>query len=85
MSGTIILCATLVLNALSLMRLDNRSNDMASNHISNNNTPLVVRIIQQKVPQIVKNYLHMLKAFHNITLIINVLVVLSVLIGYIVV
>ena len=79
MLGTIILSFTLVLNGLSLVRLD-RGND-----VTNNNNNPIVTFIQKKLPGDMKNKLLTLKAFHNITLILNVIVIFLILTGFIVV
>ena len=79
MVGTIILSFMLVLNGLSLVRLD-RSND-----VTNNNNNPIIKFIQKKLPSDMKNKLLTLKAFHNITLILNVIVMFLIVTGFIVV
>ena len=75
----VILCVTLLLNGLSLIRLENNNNA-----INNNNNP-IVKYIQQNISIDIKNKLRALKAFHNIILVLNVAVVFLILIGYIVI
>ena len=79
MLARVLIFLTLLLNGFSLVRIEDGDSMMGS---SGN---LIVRYLNNYMPTSAKQHLLALKSFHNITLILNIVVMLSILTGFIVI
>ncbi len=78
MIARLLIFLTLLLNGLSLVRIEDGPMLGSSGNV-------VLRYLNYYLPSSAKQHLLALKSFHNITLMLNVLVMLSILSGFMVI
>ena len=78
MIARLLIFLTLLINGLSLVRIEDGP-------VVGSSGNLVLRYIDHYLPSSAKQRLLALKSFHNITLMLNIIVMLSILTGFVVI